>query len=156
MRVAVASDHAGWRVKEGLKRLLAEAGHSVEDFGCASEEACDYPDFVLPAARAVAEGRCERGIVLGGSGNGEAMAANKVRGIRAAVVTDPFTAEMARRHNDANAASFGTRILPEGRIGELAAIFLATPFDGGRHGRRVAKIAAYEEGRKGGEGPGGA
>ena len=149
MRVAVASDHAGFRAKEALKAHLAGLGHAVEDFGCGSEEACDYPDFVVPAARAVAEGRCERGFIFGGSGNGEAMAANKVPGIRAAVVTDAFTAEMARRHNDANIASFGTRVIDEERILRFARLFLETPFDGGRHLRRVEKIAAYEKGRGG-------
>jgi len=149
MRVAVASDHAGWRAKEALKAHIASLGHQVEDFGCGSEESCDYPDFVIPAARAVAEGRCERGFVLGGSGNGEAMAANKVPGIRAAVVTDAFTAEMARRHNDAQIASFGSRVLDEARIKEFASIFLATPFDGGRHLRRVEKIGEYERKRGG-------
>jgi ribose 5-phosphate isomerase B len=149
MRIAIASDHAGFRTKEALRGYLAEIGHAVEDFGCASEESCDYPDFVIPAARAVAEGRCERGIVLGGSGNGEAMAANKVRGIRAAVITDDFTSEMARRHNDANVGSFGARVLTEERIRRLVTIFLDTPFDGGRHLRRIEKIAAYE--RRGGE-----
>ena len=146
MRIAIASDHAGFLAKEALGKRLAAQGHEVEDFGCRSAEACDYPDFVIPAARAVAEGRCERGFVLGGSGNGEAMAANKVPGIRAAVVTDDFTAEMARRHNDANVASFGTRVLAEERILALAGIFLSTPFDGGRHLRRVEKIGIYEKG----------
>ncbi len=150
MRVAVASDHAAFRAKEALKRHLAGLGHAVEDFGCGSEESCDYPDFVIPASKAVAEGRCERGFVLGGSGNGEAMAANKVPGIRAAVVTDDFTAEMARRHNDANVASFGSRVLGEDRILRLAGIFLETPFDGGRHLRRIAKIGEFEKGLRGG------
>ncbi len=144
MRIAVASDHAGFRAKEALRRHLAGLGHEVEDFGCGSEESCDYPDFVVPAARAVAQRRCALGFVLGGSGNGEAMAANKVPGIRAAVVTDAFTAEMARRHNDANVASFGARVLTEERILALAAIFVETPFDGGRHQRRIEKIAALE------------
>jgi ribose 5-phosphate isomerase B len=144
MRIAVASDHAGWAAKEALRRHLASLGHDVEDFGCASDVSCDYPDFILPAAEAVAAGRCERGFVLGGSGNGEAIAANKVPGIRAAVVTDDFTAEMARRHNDANVGSFGSRVLPTERILRLAGIFVATPFDGGRHAGRVGKIAAYE------------
>jgi ribose 5-phosphate isomerase B len=145
MRVAIASDHAGFATKEVLKAFLAGLGHAVEDFGCSSAEACDYPDFIAPAAEAVAAGRCERGIVPGGSGNGEAMAANKVPGIRAAVVTDDFTAEMARRHNDANVASFGTRVLTAERIQRLAAIFLDTPFEGGRHLRRIEKIAALEK-----------
>ena len=144
MRIALGSDHAGFAAKEALKARLRSLGHEVEDFGCGGPESCDYPDFVIPAAEAVASGRCERGFVFGGSGNGEAMAANKVHGIRAAVVTDAFTAEMARRHNDAQVASFGTRVVPEERILELAGIFLATPFDGGRHQPRVEKIAAYE------------
>jgi ribose 5-phosphate isomerase B len=140
MRIALASDHAGYHAKETLKALLAERGHEVRDFGCASEESCDYPDFVTPAARAVAAGECERGIVLGGSGNGEAMAANRVRGARAAVIHDRYTADMARRHNDANIASFGTRVLSEDAIGVLVQVFLDTPFDGGRHQRRVEKL----------------
>ena len=145
MRIAVASDHAGFAVKEHLRQHLAGLGHAVEDFGCSSAEPCDYPDFVVPAAEAVAAGKCERGFVLGGSGNGEAMAANKVPGIRAAVVTDEFTAEMARRHNDANVASFGTRVVDEASILRLAALFLETPFDGGRHQRRVEKIGEAEK-----------
>lgn len=144
MRIAVASDHAGFHAKEALRARLAALGHEVEDFGCAGDASCDYPDFVVPAARAVAEGRCARGFVLGGSGNGEAMAANKVPGVRAAVVTDAFTAEMARRHNDANVASFGSRVVPTERILEFAGIFLETPFDGGRHERRVAKLNALD------------
>jgi ribose 5-phosphate isomerase B len=151
MRIAVGSDHAGFAAKEALKRSLAGLGHAVEDFGCSSEESCDYPDFVVPAAEAVAAGRCERGFVLGGSGNGEAIAANKVPGIRAAVITDEFTAEMARRHNDANVASFGSRVVATERILKLAAIFLETPFDGGRHQRRVEKIAALERRLRGGK-----
>jgi ribose 5-phosphate isomerase B len=147
MRVAIGSDHAGFAAKEVLRKRLEALGHAVEDFGCASPESCDYPDFVIPAAEAVAAGRCERGFVLGGSGNGEAMAANKVIGIRAAVITDEFTAEMARRHNDANVASFGSRVLGEDRIVRLATIFLETPFDGGRHLPRIGKIAAYEKRR---------
>lgn len=152
MRVAIASDHAGFAVKEALLAHVAALGHEVEDFGCPSAESCDYPDYCIPAAEAVASGACDRGIVLGGSGNGEAMAANKVDGVRAAVITDDFTAEMARRHNDANVASFGSRVLTVERIRALAAIFLATPFDGGRHAGRIGKIAAYERSR--GRGPG--
>lgn len=145
MRIALGTDHAGYKAKEALKGHLARLGHQVEDYGCSSEESCDYPDFVVPAAEAVASGRCERGFVLGGSGNGEAMVANKVPGIRAAVVTDDFTAEMARRHNDANVASFGTRVLTVERILKLAGVFLETPFDSGRHQRRVEKIAEVEK-----------
>ena len=150
MRIAIASDHAGYDTKEALKAHLAGLGHEVEDLGCPSTESCDYPDYCIPAGEAVASGRCERGIVLGGSGNGEAIAANKVDGVRAAVITDDFTAEMARRHNDANLASFGARVLTEERIRRLVTVFLDTPFDGGRHLRRIGKIAAYEKGRGGG------
>ena len=145
MRIAVASDHAGFRAKEALRRRLGELGHEVVDFGCADETSCDYPDFIVPAARAVAEGRCAFAFVFGGSGNGEAIAANKVAGIRAAVISDDFTAEMARRHNDANVGSFGSRVLPEERILRYAALFLATPFEGGRHVKRLEKIAALEK-----------
>lgn len=145
MKIALGSDHAGYRAKEALRERLREWGHAVVDFGTSSEESCDYPDFVVPAARAVASGECERGFVLGGSGNGEAIAANKVRGVRAAVVHDAFTAEMARRHNDANVASFGARVTSVEKILELARIFLDTPFDGGRHARRVEKIRKLEE-----------
>jgi ribose 5-phosphate isomerase B len=145
MRIALASDHAGFEAKERLRAHLAALGHEVRDFGCAFSEPCDYPDFVVPAARAVARGECERGFVLGGSGNGEQMAANKVRGVRAALVHDAFTAEMARRHNDANVASFGARVTPIEEILGLAEIFLSTPFDGGRHERRIQKIAEVEK-----------
>lgn len=149
MRVAIASDHAGFAAKEALLAHVASLGHEARDFGCPSAESCDYPDYCIPAAEAVAAGECDRGFVLGGSGNGEAMAANKVDGVRAAVVTDDFTAEMARRHNDANVASFGSRVLPVERILALASVFLATPFDGGRHLGRIGKIAAYEKARNG-------
>lgn len=144
MKVALGTDHAGFEAKERLKEYLLGAGHEVTDFGTASVEPCDYPDFVVPAARAVARGECERAFVLGGSGNGEAIAANKVRGIRAALVHDAFTAEMARKHNDANVASFGARVTAIEKILECARIFLATGFEGGRHARRIEKIAAVE------------
>jgi ribose 5-phosphate isomerase B len=145
MKIAIASDHAGFAEKERLAAFLRGLGHEVEDFGTRSAASCDYPDFVVPAARAVASGACALGFVLGGSGNGEQIAANKVRGIRAALVHDAFTAEMARRHNDANVASFGARVTGIEAILDCARIFLETPFDGGRHERRVAKIAAVEE-----------
>ncbi len=140
MRVAVASDHAGFAVKEALKDRLRALGHEVEDFGCGGPDSCDYADFIVPAARAVAAGRCERAVILGGSGNGEAMAANRLRGVRAAVIHDAYTMEMARRHNDANIASFGTRVVGEEGILRLVEGFLSTPFDGGRHARRVQKL----------------
>jgi ribose 5-phosphate isomerase B len=145
MKIALGTDHAGYAAKERLKVFLEGLGHEVRDFGTHSEESCDYPDFIAPAARAVASGECERGFVLGGSGNGEAIAANKVRGIRAAVVHDAFTSEMARRHNDAQIASFGTRVTPVEKILELARIFVETPFEGGRHARRIQKVADLEK-----------
>jgi ribose 5-phosphate isomerase B len=137
MRIALASDHAGFRYKTMLAALLAEQGHEVVDFGTRSEEPVDYPDFVRPAALAVAEGRCERGIVLGGSGNGEAMAANRVRGARCALCWSEESARLARAHNDANLLSLGQRLLSEDLVRRIVEIWLTTPFEGGRHIRRL-------------------
>lgn len=140
MRIAVASDHAGYRYKTVLAAWLTMARLEVEDFGTHSEEPVDYPDFILPAARAVAAGRCERGVVLGGSGNGEAMAANRVRGIRCAVCWNEETARLARAHNDANMLSIGQRLLGETEALRILEVWLATPFEGGRHALRIAKL----------------
>lgn len=140
MLIAIASDHAGFAYKEEIKRLLAELGHEVRDFGTDSEEACDYPLFIRPAAEAVAAGECDRGIVLGGSGNGEAMAANRVRGVRCALCWNAATARLARRHNDANMLSLGQRMYPLETALEIVGIWLETPFEGGRHARRIAQI----------------
>src|SRR4029078_1787395 len=140
MRIALASDHAGFRYKERLKGLLAERGHEAVDFGTHSEESVDYPLFIRPAAEAVAAGECERGIVLGGSGNGEAMAANRVRGVRCALCWSRESAELARRHHDANVLSLGERLLPGELVVEIVDVWLATPFDGGRHARRIAQL----------------
>jgi ribose 5-phosphate isomerase B len=140
MRIAVASDHAGFRYKERLKGLLAERGHEPVDFGTHSEESVDYPLFIRPAAEAVAAGECERGIVLGGSGNGEAMAANRVRGVRCALCWSRESAELARRHNDANVISIGERLLSWELVVEIVDVWLATPFEGGRHARRIAQL----------------
>ena len=142
MRIALASDHAGFRYKELLKGLLAERGHEAVDFGTHSEESVDYPLFIRPAAEAVAAGECERGIVLGGSGNGEAMAANRVRGVRCALCWSRESAELARRHNDANVISIGERLLPWELVVEIVDVWLATPFDDGRHARRIAQLDA--------------
>jgi len=142
MRIALASDHAGFRYKERLKGLLAERGHEPVDFGTHSEESVDYPLFIRPAAEAVAAGECERGIVLGGSGNGEAMAANRVRGVRCALCWSRESAELARRHNDANVISLGERLLPWELVVEIVDVWLATPFEGGRHARRIAQLDA--------------
>ena len=140
MRIALASDHAGFRYKEQLRALLAERGHEAVDFGTHSEESVDYPLFIRPAAEAVAAGECERGIVLGGSGNGEAMAANRVRGVRCALCWSRESAELARRHNDANVISIGERLLPWELVVEIVDTWLATPFEGGRHARRIAQL----------------
>jgi len=142
VRIALASDHAGFRYKERLKGLLAERGHEAVDFGTHSEESVDYPLFIRPAAEAVAAGECDRGIVLGGSGNGEAMAANRVRGVRCALCWGRESAELARRHNDANVISIGERLLPWELVVEIVDAWLATPFDGGRHARRIAQLDA--------------
>jgi ribose 5-phosphate isomerase B len=140
MRIAVASDHAGYRLKTVLVANLSAEGHEVVDFGTSSEEPVDYPDFIRPAAEAVANGECERGIVVGGSGNGEAIAANRVKGVRCAVCWNEDTARLARAHNDANMVSLGQRLLSEHEAVAIVAVFLATPFNGGRHVRRVEKL----------------
>jgi ribose 5-phosphate isomerase B len=140
MRIALASDHAGYRYKTLLAVYLASAGHEVVDFGTSSEKPVDYPDFIRPAAEAVARGECERGIVLGGSGNGEAIAANRVRGVRCAVCWNEDIARLARAHNDANMISLGQRLFSEPQAVAIVAAFLATSFDGGRHVRRIEKL----------------
>lgn len=144
MRVAIASDHAGYRLKEELKALLRELGHEVRDFGTHSDHPVDYPDFVVPAAEAVSRGDCERGIVVGGSGNGEAMVANKVIGIRCALCHDVTTARLARAHNDANMLAIGQRIVGGEVAKDLVRAWLEAPFAGGRHQRRLEKLAAVE------------
>jgi ribose 5-phosphate isomerase B len=140
MRVAIASDHAGFVYKTELIGLLKELGHEVNDFGTDSEAAVDYPDFILPAAAAVARGEADRGIVLGGSGNGEQMAANKVRGVRCALCWDTTTARLARQHNDANIVSIGQRVVGLEVAKDVVRTFLNTDFEGGRHVRRLQKI----------------
>ena len=140
MRVAIGSDHAGYVYKGILIELLKELGHEVHDFGTDSEESVDYPDFIRPVAVAVAKGEYERGIVLGGSGNGEAIVANTVRGIRCALCWDPTTARLAREHNDANMISIGQRVVGVEEAKDIVRVFLSTGFDGGRHARRIAKI----------------
>lgn len=140
MRIAIASDHAGFRYKAVLVRFLRERGHEVRDFGTDSEASVDYPDFIGPAAQAVARGECERGIVLGGSGNGEAMAANRVRGVRCALCWSEETARLARAHNDANMISLGERLLPEDLALRIVEVWLSHPFEGGRHVARIEKL----------------
>jgi inorganic pyrophosphatase len=140
MRIAIASDHAGFDYKERIRAHLAALGHDVVDFGTHSSEQVDYPDFIRPAAEAVAAGKCERAIVLGGSGNGEAIVANRVPGVRCALCWSVETAELARRHNDANAISIGERTISADTALKIVDTWLATPFDGGRHAKRIAKI----------------
>ena len=140
MKIAIASDHAGFKYKEQIKTVLIEQGHEMRDFGTHSEESCDYPDYIRPAAEAVARGEFERGIVLGGSGNGEAMVANKVHGIRCALCWDLRSARLSRQHNDANVLSLGERMMSIHEALEIVDMWLNTPFEGGRHKPRIAKI----------------
>jgi ribose 5-phosphate isomerase B len=146
MRVAIGADHAGFLLKEHLKQTLAALGHEVVDHGTHSEASVDYPPICVAVARAVVEGRADRGIVLGGSGQGEQIAANKVKGARAALCNDLFTARLSREHNDANVLSMGGRIVAFGLADEILALWLATPFAGGRHQRRIDQITATERG----------
>ena len=140
MRIAIGTDHAGFEYKEKIKTLLNSLGHEVKDHGTYNDKSCDYPDFIVPVARAVAADEADLGIVLGGSGNGEAIAANKVKGIRAAVVWDVLSAEMSRRHNDANVLSLGQRMIAETELENVIRIWFETPFEGGRHQRRIDKL----------------
>lgn len=140
MKIAIASDHAGFSYKEQIKTVLIKQGYEVHDFGTYSAEACDYPDFIWPAAKAVAAGEFERGIVLGGSGNGEAMVANKVNGIRCAVCWDLRSARLSREHNDANMLALGERMMSTHEALEIVELWLKTPFEGGRHQHRIDKL----------------
>jgi ribose 5-phosphate isomerase B len=144
MKIAIGSDHAGFHYKEAIKRLLAELGHDIRDFGTYSDEAVDYPLFIRPVAEAVSRGEHERGIVLGGSGNGEAIVANKIKGVRCTLCWNEETAMLARKHNDANVLSLGARVISESKALEIVKIWLSTPFDGGRHLRRIKQIKAIE------------
>jgi len=137
MKIGIGSDHAGYRYKEEIKRFLAGQGHEVRDFGTDSEESVDYPVYIRPVAEAVAGGELERGIVLGGSGNGEAMAANRVRGVRCALCWNAESARLGRQHNDANMISLGQRMMTLETAFDIVRIWLETPFEGGRHVRRV-------------------
>jgi len=144
MRVAIGADHAGFPLKEHLKLTLERLGHLVDDHGTHSEEPVDYPPICMAVGRTVAEGRADRGIVLGGSGQGEQIAANKVPGVRAALCNDLFTARLSREHNDANVLSMGGRIVAFALADEILELWLNTPFAGGRHQRRIDQISAAE------------
>jgi ribose 5-phosphate isomerase B len=144
LRIAIGSDHAGFQFKAILTELMQGMGHDVKDFGTHSEESVDYPDYIRPVALAVARGEYDRGVVLGGSGNGEAIVANKVKGIRCALCWDVSTARLARQHNDANIVSLGQRVVSLEAAKDLVAVFLTTEFEGGRHVRRIEKIAEHD------------
>jgi len=145
MKIIVGADHAGFTHKQALAAALKKAGHSVDDAGTDSTDSVDYPDFAARVAHAVADAEAERGILICGTGIGMCMAANKVPGVRAAVVTDAYTAEMSRRHNDANVLCMGARVQSVEKMEELARIFLESPFEGGRHAGRVDKIMRLDE-----------
>ena len=145
MKIAVACDHGGLELKKALLQYLNENGYEVKDFGTYTADSCDYPDFALPAAEAVASGECERGVVICSTGIGISIAANKVRGIRCAHCHDTYSAKYTRMHNDANMIAFGQKIIGDGLMLEIVDAFLHTEFEGGRHARRVDKIKAIEE-----------
>jgi ribose 5-phosphate isomerase B len=144
MRIAIGADHAGFALKQHLVRVLQARGHEVDDRGTHSEASVDYPEVCAVVGREVVSGRADRGIVLGGSGQGEQIAANKVRGVRAALCNDLYTARLSREHNDANVLSMGGRIVAPGLADEIVELWLNTAFEGGRHQRRVDQIAALE------------
>ncbi|MGQ9458127.1 MAG: ribose 5-phosphate isomerase B [Anaerolineae bacterium] len=150
MRIAIGADHGGFRLKERVRALLEGEGHEVHDFGTHSEDSVDYPDIGGKVAQAVAAGAVDCGILICGTGIGMSITANKVRGVRAAVCHEAYTARMARAHNDANVLCMGGRVLGEGVALDVVRTFLTTPFEGGRHARRVGKIAALEEVHRGG------
>jgi ribose 5-phosphate isomerase B len=144
VRIAIGADHAGFLLKEHLKRTLARLGHDVEDLGTDSEQSVDYPPICFAVGRAVVDRRADRGIVLGGSGQGEQIAANKVRGVRAALCNDLYTARLSREHNDANVLSMGGRIVAFGLADEILELWLRTDYQGGRHQRRLDQIKEQE------------
>jgi len=144
MKIALGSDHGGYELKEYVKTVLEKLGYEYEDFGCHSTESCDYPDFGEAAARAVASGACERGIVICTTGIGISIAANKVKGIRCAHCADCLQAELTRRHNDANMMAIGAGFTGKNMAERMVEVFLSTAFDGGRHERRVNKMMAIE------------
>ncbi|MBM3800580.1 MAG: ribose 5-phosphate isomerase B [Actinobacteria bacterium] len=144
LRIAIGSDHAGYELKQHLVAMLTAQGHTVDDQGTYSTESVDYPPICAGVGRTVRDGKADFGIVLGGSGQGEQLAANKVRGVRAALCNCLYTARMARSHNDANVLSMGARVVGEGLAEEIVTTFLSTAFEGGRHARRVAQLSELE------------
>ena len=144
MKIAVGCDHGGYELKTYIIKVLERLGHEVEDFGCHSLDSCDYPDFAAPAARAVAEGKCDKGILVCTTGIGISISANKIKGIRCAHCADCLQAEMTRRHNDANMMALGAGFTGPNMAERMVEVFLSTEFEGGRHVRRVEKIMALE------------
>jgi len=140
MKIGIGSDHAGFEYKEQIRKFLQDLGHAVTDFGTNSPQPVDYPLFIRPVAEAVAGGKCERGVVLGGSGNGEAIVANRVRKVRCALCWNIESARLARQHNDANVISLGQRMMSLETALEIVRVWLETPFEGGRHQRRIELI----------------
>ena len=140
MKIALGTDHAGFEYKEAIRKHLQTLGHEVQDFGTFSNESVDYPLFIRPAAESVADGLCDLGIVLGGSGNGEAMAANKVKGVRCALCWSEETAKLAKEHNDANVLSIGQRQISKELALKIVDTWLNTEFEGGRHTRRIEML----------------
>ena len=145
MKISMGCDHGGYLLKEHIKKYLTEKGHEIVDCGCHSLDSCDYPEFGGAAARAVAGGECERGIVICTSGIGISISANKIRGIRCALCSEPLSAEMTRRHNNANMLAMGAGMTGPNMAERLVDVFLTTEFEGGRHQRRVDGIAALEK-----------
>lgn len=145
MKVAVGCDHGGLHLKEEIKELLSDLGHDVKDFGTYTSESCDYPDIAVPVANAVISGEMDRGILICGTGIGIGIAANKIKGVRAALCHDSFSAKYSRAHNDANILTMGERVIGPGLAKDIVTIWMATDFEGGRHERRVEKIKALEK-----------
>ena len=144
MKIAIGADHAGYQLKDSLKRLLDELGVLYQDFGTTNGQSVDYPDYAKAVAEGVGNGQFDRGILVCGTGVGMAIAANKVMGVRSAAIVDTDTAKLSREHNDLNVITLGARVLPESRAREIVKMFLQTPFSGGRHQERVRKIHAIE------------
>jgi ribose 5-phosphate isomerase B len=147
MRIAIGADHAGFALKQHLVATLRRLGHDVDDHGTHSEDPVDYPEICAGVGRAVVSGQAERGVVIGGSGQGEQITANKIVGVRAALCNELYTARMSRAHNDANVLAMGGRIVAAGLADEILSVWLTTPFEGGRHQRRVDQISAIERAR---------
>ena len=145
MKIAIACDHGGFKLKQAVIQELKRLGHEVEDFGTYNEESCDYPDYARKAAKAVASGECEKGVVICGTGIGVSITANKVKGIRCALCHDVYSAKKTRQHNDANMLAMGARVIGEGLALEIVDAFFTSEFEGGRHIRRIEKMMALEK-----------